>query len=185
MTIGDDFSIDNLKSLTPETVKEIYVNQRRYLGVIAKSAPLFLVNGNHEQGAAHLLDGTPDSPAAGVQNSRNRYYPQPAPDDFYTGDTQPVEHIGLLRDYYAWTWGDALFVVIDPYWHSAVAVDNRLDRGNKINDKWDITIGDVQYQWLKHTVEQSVSTFKFVFAHQVLCTGRGGVEVADFYEWGG
>jgi len=185
LTIGDDFSIDTLKSVTPETITQMYVNQRRYLGIVGNSAPVFLINGNHEQGAAYLLDGTPNNPAVWVQNARNRYYPQPAPDEFYSGDAQPVDHIGLLRDYYAWEWGDALFVVIDPYWHSTVPVDNRLDGGDKVEDKWDISLGDVQYQWLKKTLGESEATFTFVFTHQVLGTGRGGIGLADLYEWGG
>jgi len=185
LTIGDDFSVDTLKTVTAEAIDKIYLNQRRFLAIIGKSAPIFLVNGNHEQGAAYLLDGTPNSPAVWVQTTRNRYFPQPAPDDFYSGDAQPVEHIGLLRDYYAWTWGDALFVVIDPYWHSPVPSDNRMGGGEKIRDLWNVTLGDVQYHWLKTTLEQSQAKYKFVFAHHVLGTGRGGVEMAGLYEWGG
>jgi hypothetical protein len=46
----------------------------------------------------------------------------------------------------------------------------------------------VQYDWLKTTLEQNDSKFKFVFAHQIIGgdpDGRGGVEFADLYEWGG
>lgn len=185
LTIGDDFSIDTLHTVTPAAIEQIYRQQRPFLGIVGKSAPLFLVNGNHEQGAAYLLDGTPNNPAVWVQTTRNRVYPQPAPDAFYTGDAQPVAHIGLLRDYYAWTWGDALFVVIDPYWHSATAVDNKLNKREKIRDLWNITLGDAQYQWLQQTLAQSPARYKFVFAHHVLGTGRGGIEMADLYEWGG
>jgi hypothetical protein len=91
----------------------------------------------------------------------------------------------LLRDYYAWTWGSALFVVLDPYWHSLVPVDNRFGGGEKTKDKWSITLGEAQYQWLKNTLEESDATFKFVFTHQVLGAGRGGIQLTDFYEWGG
>jgi hypothetical protein len=38
---------------------------------------------------------------------------------------------------------------------------------------------------LKKTLEGSKARHKFVFAHHVLSTGRGAVEVADNYEWGG
>ena len=34
------------------------------------------------------LDGTPDNVAVWAQTSRNAYYPQPAPDVFYTGDAR-------------------------------------------------------------------------------------------------
>ena len=82
-----------------------------------------------------------------------------------------------------------MFVVIDPYWSSPAQVDTGLGgqngAGNKTNDKWTITHGDPQYQWLKRTLEQSTAKWKFVFAHHVLGTGRGGVEIADQFEWGG
>ena len=48
-----------------------------------------------------------------------------------------------------------------------------------------MSIGDVQYQWFKTTLEQSKARYKFVFTHHVMGTGRGGVEMADLYEWGG
>ena len=115
ITSGDDFSVDTLRSLTANTVTERYTLQLPYLGIVGRTAPLFLVNGNHEQAARYLLDGSPDNVAVWAQNARNRFYPQPAPDGFYSGNAEAVPHIGLLRNYFAWEWGDALFVVIDPY----------------------------------------------------------------------
>ena len=185
MTIGDDFSVDTLKDVNPQTVTQLYINQRQWLGLV--DAPVFLVNGNHEQASLANLDGTPNNVAVWAQTARNSYYPQPAPDDFYTGNPEPVEHIGLLRDYYAFTWGDALFVVIDPYWHSSQTVDNQFgaDRDQKKNrDLWNVTLGDAQYAWFKQTLETSSAKYKFVFTHHVLGTGRGGIELADTFEWG-
>ena len=190
MTIGDDFSVDTLRTVTAATVRAPYLHQRYCLSLIGQSAPLFLVNGNHEQAALCNLDGTADNVAVWAQTARNSLFPMPAPDGFYTGDTQPVEHIGLLRDYYAWTWGDALFVVIDPYWHSKVPVDNVFGshahggQGGRERDLWAVTLGDAQYQWLKTTLAQSQAKQKFVFAHHVLGTGRGNDEIG-LYEWGG
>jgi len=185
IAIGDDFSVDTLKDVNPQTVTQLYINQRQWLGVV--DAPVFLVNGNHEQASLANLDGTPNNVAVWAQTSRNAYYPQPAPDDFYTGNPEPIEHIGLLRDYYAWTWGDALFVVIDPYWHSPQTVDNQFgaDRDEKKNrDLWNVTLGDAQYQWFRQALETSDAKYKFVFTHHVLGTGRGGIELADTFEWG-
>lgn len=185
MTIGDDFSVDALNTVTADTVRSVYLDQRPFLSLVGQSAPLFLVNGNHEQAAVCNLDGPANNVAVWAQTSRNTYFPQPAPDGFYTGDTQNIEHIGLLRDYFAWTWGDALFVVIDPYWHSANPVDNVFGGGAKSRDMWAITLGDAQYRWFKQTLEQSKAKFKFVFTHHVLGTGRGGIEMAGLCEWGG
>lgn len=240
VTLGDDFSLDRLiyrNTLSQSNVDQVYAHQRRFLSIVGGSSPLFLVNGNHEQAAGHFLDGTPDNPAVLAGRARTRFYSLPAPDSFYSGDQKKVEFVGLLRDYYAWTWGDALFVVIDPYWHSPVPVDSatgdtkrqresgdtgrdrnsgrterqrgsgdtgrqrgsrdagrgrnsgRTERGGgsgrRSRDWWGMSIGDAQYRWLKETLEQSNTRYKFVFEHHVLGTGRGGVEMTDLYEWGG
>jgi len=154
---GDDFSVDTLDPLTitADKVTERYTLQRPFLGIVGNSSPLFMVNGNHEQAAAYLLDGTPNNVAVWAQNARNSHYSQPAPDKFYSGNEVTVPYVGLLRNYYAWTWGDALFVTIDPYWASPVAVDNQFGGTTKRLSMWDVTHGDAQYQWLKKTLEQS------------------------------
>lgn len=183
--LGDDFSVDALKVVNAATVAGRYSLQVPYLGRIAHSVPLYLVNGNHEQAARYLLDGTSDNVAVWAQVARNRAFPQPAPDQFYAGNPEAVPHIGLLRNYFAWTWGDALFVTIDPYWGSTVAVDNVFQGTTKRSDQWDITLGDAQYWWLRDVLERSTARWKFVFAHHVNGTGRGGAMIAPRYEWGG
>ena len=188
--LGDDFSIDTINQANPRAVTQPqvidrYIMQRPYLGLIGKAMPVYLVNGNHEQAARYLLDGTPNNVAVWAQNARNAYYAQPAPDDFYSGNPEQIPHIGLLRNFFAWTWGDALFVTLDPYWGSPVVADNDFYGGAKTTDQWKITHGELQYQWLKTTLEGSKAKYKFVFAHHVLGTGRGGVDIALKYEWGG
>ncbi len=219
ITLGDDFSVDQLnKTVTPQVVSQVYINQRKYLGMDGSSTPIFLVAGGHEQGGRYLLDGTPNNAAVWVGNARNRYYELPEPDGFYTGDTEQVQYIGHLRDFYAWTWGDALFITMDPYWHSKIPVDTVLPGtgggigkepgGGKKNaegkatadgkkaggnlggdrqtrDMWDITHGEEQYRWLVKTLSESKAKYKFMFAHHVLGTNRGAVEMADQFEWGG
>jgi hypothetical protein len=185
IAMGDDFSVDTLREVNAATVEEVYLGQRHYLGQVGQSAPLFLVNGNHEQAALCNLDGTGDNVAVWAQNCREKYFSQPAPEGIYTGNTEPVEHIGFLRNYYASTWGDALFVVIDPYWHTRVPVDNVFGGGEKTRDLWQVTLGRRQYVWLRQTLAASDAPFKFVFAHHVHGTTRGGAEQAGYYEWGG
>ena len=188
-TLRDDFSIERLierHALSQAAVDEVYARQREFLGAVGRSASLFLVNGNHEQAALCNLDGTPDNAAVYVGRARMKFFPLPAPDAFYTGNGEPVANIGLLRDYYAWTWGDALFVVIDPYWHSPVAVDNKAGtRQHEQGRRQGGTLGDAQYRWLTGTLTESKARWKFVFAHHVNGTGRGGIECASQGEWGG
>jgi hypothetical protein len=194
LTMGDDFSVERLinrKMLTQFAVDQVYVHQRSFLGVVGRSSALFLVNGNHEQAARCNLDGTPNNVAVLAGRARTLFFPLPAPDSFYEGDPEEVKYVGLPRDYYSWTWGDALFVVIDFYWHSPVPVDNEAgaDRQKTVagrrRDLWDVTLGDVQYRWLTKTLTESQARWRFVFCHHVLGTGRGGIEVAGLYEWGG
>ena len=180
--LGDDFSIDPLidkGQANQANVEKIYSTHRNWLSIAGNSVPIFLVNGNHEQAAAYLLDGTTTNPAILAGNARLKYYPLPAPNTFYSGDQSKVEGIGLLRDYYAWEWGDALFVSLDPYWHSKNAVDNvagvSADEaatggkgggkggGTKATNLWTVGIGDEQYAWLKETLEKSSAKFKFIF----------------------
>ncbi|MBS1704663.1 MAG: metallophosphoesterase [Armatimonadetes bacterium] len=192
--MGDDFSISNLETINAESVNGRYELQRPFLGLVGQAASLFLINGNHEQASLsnYNKEGTPHTAAVLAQKARNSYFPTVEPNGFYGGDKVPLKEIGPLKDYYSWTWGDALFVVLDNYWHSEVQVDSGLgekaadgERGKQNRDLWQVTLGRDQYEWLKKVLETSKSRFKFVFAHHVLGTQRGGVEVCHLYEWGG
>jgi hypothetical protein len=195
--MGDDFSVNKIRSVSRENLTEPYLLQRPYLATVAKSASLYLVNGNHEQASLFNFNQKDErhEVAIGVQLARNKYYPMPAPGGIYTGDEKEFKEIGLLRDYFAWNWGDALFVVLDNYWHSPSQVDTGFQggangkKGGK-DDKagrnwWEMGLGNEQYHWFRKTLEQSKAKHKFVFAHHVMGTGRGGVEASEMYEWGG
>ena len=177
-----------------------YLEQRqKYLNRMAHSTSLFMVNGNHEQAHYANLGGLFNNPAVWAADARNKFYPQPAPtaSGFYTGDTTSyasgvngfpgVAGDGLLRDYYAFTWGDALFVTIDPYWHSPFSPDSNLFDAvaNNAEPAADQTIGDEQYQWLKRTLEGSSAKYKFIFQHHINGAGRGAASMITTTEWGG
>jgi hypothetical protein len=204
--LGDDFSISNpmadfyrgdKTALNQRVVDDVYLNQRRFLGLMAHSTALFPVNGNHEEARRHFLGTGLHDVSIFAGSARTRFFPLPAPDDFYSGNPDPVEGIGLLRDYFAFEWGDALFVMIDPYWHSPVPVGNSGGMGaaglgeewdrltRTYPDRWASTMGDAQYQWFRETLMESDARYKFVFTHHVLGVGRGGIELANNYEWGG
>ena len=192
--MGDDFSVAPVREVNFDSVAARYTLQRPFLGLVAQSAPVFLLNGNHEQASLFNFNQTDERHAVAVhaQNARNQFFPTPAPDSFYSGDTQSLAGIGLRKDYCAWTWGDALFVILDNYWHSPAQVDSGFreqdlggGKGGHDRDWWMLTLGDAQYQWFKRTLETSKAKYKFVFAHHVMGSGRGGVDECDLYEWGG
>ena len=194
--LGDDFSIEKQigdGDINQPAINRSYQLQRDYLATTSASTPIFLVNGNHEEAGGFMRDGKADNAAVLAGHARTQFFALPAPDNsFYTGDATPIEYVGLIRDYYAWTWGDALFVVIDPYWHSKVDVDEppggrhgQNEDFQRNRDLWQVSLGDEQYFWLKKTLESSHAKYKFVFAHHVLGTGRGGIEESSLCEWGG
>ena len=212
--LGDDFSISNQvpdyfqgdrSTLTQRFVDDIYINQRRFLGLMAHSTALFPINGNHEEARRSLLGTALHDVSIFAGSARNRYFPVPIADEFYSGNPVPVEGIGLLGDYFAFEWGDALFVSLDPYWHSTRVVtaiggmgmgtastppwDEIVEEYEELTrhsgNPWDNTIGDAQYEWFKNTLEESDAKHKFVFTHHVLGSGRGGTERAMEFEWGG
>lgn len=153
---------------------------RTYYENIGHSVPLFIALGNHEGEAGWQLNNTANNVAVWGTLDRKKYFMNPAPNEFYTGDTISHSYVGQRENYYAWKWGDALLIVLDPYWYTSPKPDSL--------NGWRWTLGKTQYDWLKKTLEQDNSKFKFVFAHQIIGgdpDGRGGVEFADLYEWGG
>ena len=154
---------------------------RKYYEMNCHSVPLFIALGNHEGEALwNIKNNNLNSFPIWATNERKKYFLNPAPDDFYSGDTTNHPNIGLRENYYAFSWGDAKFIVLDPYWYTTIKPDSL--------NGWRWTLGKDQYEWLKKTLEQNTSTYTFVFAHQLVGgspEGRGGIEYANLYEWGG
>ncbi len=177
---------------TYEAVTAISIDRRNYFDIFTRSVPLYLVLGNHDGEQGYSLDGTENNMAIWATKARKLYYPNPSPDGFYTGNATEEPIVGLRENFYAWEWGDALFVVLDPYWHTKPV--------KTPSTGWDWTLGKNQYDWLRTTLETSGAKYKFVFCHNLVGgfdpstnkslpagsgNGRGGSEAAKFYEWGG
>lgn len=177
--LGDTFMTDKYTNYK-EAAKQ-YLAQRYYFGIIGQKAPVYLVLGNHDGEAGWFLDGTTDNAAVWSNQMRKRYFPNPLPNEFYSGNGLPDPQAGFLENYYAWTWGDALFIALDPFWYTRSKT-----RGD---DNWNRTLGEVQYAWLKKTLETSKAKYRFVFLHHLVGgsskEGRGGAEAAKYFEWGG
>jgi hypothetical protein len=204
--LGDTFPMDPTPlgtGMTEAEAKAAYLTQRPFMGLISASTPIFLALGNHENEEGWNFDDTftpPDVSLALLSlKYRKLYYPNPVPDgSFYTGNTDNSLTVGddyYREDYYAWTWGDALFVVLDPFHYTMIWPSEGNTYGGEgmdgeaQGDRWDWTLGKQQYDWLKQTLETSDAKYKFVFSHHVTGGatpyGRGGISAAPYFEWGG
>ncbi|MBP7821690.1 MAG: metallophosphoesterase [Saprospiraceae bacterium] len=182
--LGDFLMTDKLKNtsnvIPHDTIPYRCNLMRSFYEKTGHSVPLFIALGNHEGESGWNLNGTENNIAIWGTKERQKYFINPTPNYFYTGDTTNFPFVGERASYYAWRWGDAEFIVLDPYWSTSVKPDSL--------HGWRWTLGKTQYDWLKATLENSTASFKFVFAHQLIGgdpDGRGGVEFADKYEWGG
>lgn len=182
--LGDFLMTDKLRNsanLVPrDTITYRAKLLRSYYESVGHSIPLFIALGNHEGEAGWYNVGGANNIAVWNTQDRKKYFPNPVPDNFYSGDTVSYQNVGVRQANYAWTWGDALFIVLDPYWFTNPKPDSLTG--------WRWTLGKQQYDWLKTTLEKSNATYKFVFSHQIIGgdpEGRGGVEYAHLYEWGG
>lgn len=176
--LGDTFMTG--KHPDRESAALQYAAQRYHLGRIGHSVPLFLALGNHDGEENKRGTTGPDGLATWSCFQRKRFFPNPEPDPFYSGNDEKHPHAGTLQNYYAWQWGDALFVVLDPYWTSL---------HSKGKNPWQMSLGKTQYDWLAKTLRSSTAKHKLVFIHQLVGgfdkSGRGGTEASFLYEWGG
>ncbi|GAB5553162.1 MAG: hypothetical protein Sapg2KO_27530 [Saprospiraceae bacterium] len=179
--LGDIFMSDKIANVSYQDIVDRCLIMRSYYDLSSHSVPLFIGLGNHEGESGWKLNGTKDNIAVWATNARKLYYPNPSPNGFYTGDTIVHDFVGLRENYYGFEWGDALFLVLDPYWYTEV-------KPNENRSRWNWTLGETQYRWLRDALESSDATFKFIFSHTLIGgseSARGGVEFANLFEWGG
>lgn len=185
--------------LTQSEAVERYLTQRDLLIKVSDCTSLFLAIGNHEGEQGWRRADPADSLPVWATLARKSTMANPLPDGFYTGNCDSTPCCGLRGDYFAWEWGDALFVVLDPFWYTMTSPHT----GDPPYDGWDWTLGQTQYNWLYDTLSSSDARWKLVFAHhmtggvEVQATppryyGRGGIEAAKYavdgrpsFEWGG
>lgn len=180
LSLGDMFGDDHEPyTITEADLDSLHKYYRPFLGSICHSIPFYFCLGNHEgENDFYMAQTPPNNLAIWGTKYRQLYYPNPFPDGFYTGnETQEEYGIGYPENYYSWTWGDALFVVIDVY-------RDQCDT-SAIPHRWAWSLGNDQYFWLKQTLENSNAQHKFVFGHHVSGWDRGAAALASEFEWGG
>jgi hypothetical protein len=146
--------------------------------------PLFMAIGTHEAESGWATGGAAGTLAEWSRRARTFHFANPGDGGFDSGNAEADEAGAPRGNYYAFEWGGALFVVIDPFAYTMRKPTQYTDA-----DMWNWTLGDAQYHWLADTLAASRARFKFVFSHHM--TGGGAAEVrgaaafAHLFEWGG
>ena len=127
--LGDTFKTEKFNAGAADVGVD-YLAHRPFFGIVGASAPVFLATGNHEGELGWLRDGTAGSLAVRCTLARRKYYPGPVPGGFYSGSSTAEPFVGVRDSYYAWTWGNALFVVLDPFWYTTTKPGGNVDDGS-------------------------------------------------------
>ncbi|MBS1704664.1 MAG: metallophosphoesterase [Armatimonadetes bacterium] len=169
--LGDTFMVDKYPRYQDALGQ--YLAQRYWFSLIGKKSSVFLCLGNHDGETGWVQKGQTGATDWAREN-RRRYFPTIEKNGFYTGAPEK----GL---YYSWKWGDALFVVLDPF----VATTRKPKNSD---EGWNWTLGTDQFKWFKDTLRASKAKYKFVIIHHLVGgfgkDARGGADVSHLFEWG-
>lgn len=173
VNLGDmlDFHLFGFNVAPPDGswTRLAYLNYRRLLHYSLGLSAHFPVVGNWEGENGNFTT----EEIAFSRAARLRYAPGPEPDTYPEGGS-PFE------DYYAFTWGDALFVVLNVMTYTPTA--HLLGSGAGMADDW--TLGQEQLTWLETTLAAATSKWKFLLIHHVV-GGAAGDEINAAYGRGG
>ena len=107
-------------------------------------------------------------------SQRLLYAPGPGPDTYPEGGS-------ANGDYYAFTWGDALFVVLNVMTYTPTC--HLLGSGPGLADDW--TLGAAQLGWLDQTLAQATSKWRFLFIHHTVGGAAGNADDTAYGRGGG
>jgi 3',5'-cyclic AMP phosphodiesterase CpdA len=146
-----------------------YLNYRQTFGAGFASAPHFNVIGNWEGENGNYSSDT----IQWSRDARMLYMPGPDPTTYPLGGSP-------WQDYYAFSWGDATFFVLNVMTYTPT--EHLLDNTGGEADDW--TLGAEQMAWFEAAVQQADSRWKFVMIHHAV-GGKAGNEANSRYGRGG
>jgi|WetSurMetagenome_2_1015567.scaffolds.fasta_scaffold20728_3 hypothetical protein len=147
----------------------LYRLLRQGLGNLPGSVPVFTLNGNWEgENGWHPL-----KERGWAKTARKSYFPNPGADTYPQGGS-PDE------DYYGFTWGDVLFLVLNVTGYTTT--NHAINSGIGKPDDW--TLGEKQKAWLQAQLSGSKARWKLLFIHHTVA-GNAGDETNSRYGRGG
>lgn len=123
---------------------------------------------NHQSATQYRQKWSAEARLLCIPNPRGDTYPEggegaPGYDslDDWLGEEGPWNDgtRSHLQNFYAWTWGDGLFIVLDPFRYTLVGSIT----GTNSPSQW--TLGPTQLQWLEDVLAGSNATWKFILCH--------------------
>ena len=147
----------------------LYYLLKQGLGTLPATVPVFTVIGNWEgENGWH-----PAKQRAWARRARMGWMPNPVPDTYPEGG-------GEYGDYYGFTWGDCLFLVLTVTGYTTIEHIHGSKTGR--GDDW--TLGDKQKDWLYKQLSGSKAKWKFIFIHHTV-SGKAGDDLNSRYGRGG
>ncbi len=146
-----------------------YLEYRKLLGELAFNTAHMSTIGNWDGENGWFTEEEIDR----SRSQRLLYLPTPGPDTYAEGG-------GMNSDYYAFQWGDALFVILNVM--SYTPKDHPWKKTDEGADTW--SLGVEQLAWLEDTLKNSTSKWKFICAHHP-AGGNGGSAQESVYGRGG
>jgi 3',5'-cyclic AMP phosphodiesterase CpdA len=146
-----------------------YLNYRRLVGDTLGQVAHFPLIGNWEG------ENGCSAPEATRRSAEQRmlYLPGPKPDTYPQGGSPN-------QDYYAFTWGDAIFIVLNVMSYTYTC--HLLSYEPGLPDDW--TLGETQRAWLESTLASATSKWRFLFIHHAV-GGAAGDDANSAYGRGG
>lgn len=147
-----------------------YLNYRRLMQETLGNATHYPVIGNWDGENGSYTD----EEIARSREQRLLYLPGPKPDTYPEGGN-------VHEDYYAFTWGDALFVVLNVMTYTPT--EHLLSSQPGVADDW--TLGEAQLDFLKRTLEGATSKWRFLLIHHAVGGAAGNAANAAYGRGGG
>ena len=155
---------------TGSITRSAYLNYRTLLGDALGHAAHYGTIGNWEgENGCYTAEEIMRS-----QQQRLLYLPGPAPTSYPEGG-------GPSQDYYAFTWGDALFIVLNVMGYTPT--EHLLSSNPGLPDDW--TLGDAQFGWFENTLANATSKWRFTFIHHAVGGAAGDSDDSAYGRGGG
>lgn len=158
----------------PQGAVSAYAMYRKHIGPLTLNCPHFGIIGNWAGESGKF----PEKSIKLVSDVRRKFLPNPGHLTYPQGGSE-------REDFYAFSWGDVLYVMLNIQTHSKPSKPGELESlMADVTGIEDWTIGDRQMKWLETTLKNATERFRFVCMHHP-AGGNAGDSANTLYGRGG